>query len=211
MTDASSLPLFLGSVIAISLTGVMMPGPVTAVTITKGAHRKGAGALVALGHGIVELPLIVLLYFGFARFFERTEVIVPVGLVGGLVLFWMAINMLRVKPLAFSEHRDAPHGSLVAGLVTTVSNPYFFLWWASVGVLLLSDAQAFGVTGVAAMGVTHWLCDAGWLFLISWVVFKSKHLWTQRVHRVVFGICAAVLAGFGGWFIYSSIERAVTT
>jgi len=72
--NTESLPLFLGSVIAISLTGVMMPGPVTAVTVTKGAQRKGAGALVALGHGIVEIPLILVIYLGFANFLTLTGV-----------------------------------------------------------------------------------------------------------------------------------------
>lgn len=209
MTDAASLPLFLGSVIAISLTGVMMPGPVTAVTVAKGAQRKGAGALVALGHGLIEFPLIVLIYLGFARFLDFPEVKIAVGLVGGLVLFWMAANMLKTKPLVFSERRDAPHGSVVAGLVTTAANPYFFLWWATVGAALLVSAQDFGGAGVAALSVTHWLCDFGWLFLVSWGVFKSRQLWTQRVHRIVFGGCAAIMVGFGGWFIYSSIDLAI--
>jgi len=31
-------------------------------------------------------------------------------------------------------------------------------------------------------------------------VFRTRHLWTQRVQRIVFGICAAVLVGFGVWF-----------
>lgn len=210
MTDGASLPLFLGSVVAISLTGVMMPGPVTAVAVTNGSQRKEAGALVALGHGLIELPLIVLLYFGFARFLELQGVRISVGLVGGLVLLWMAASMLKTKPLAFDQGKDSPHGSVVAGLVTTAANPYFFLWWATVGAALLASAQEYGSAGVAAMGVTHWLCDAAWLFLISWVVFKSKRLWTGRVHRIVFGVCAAVLAGFGAWFIYSGIDLAVS-
>jgi threonine/homoserine/homoserine lactone efflux protein len=210
MTEATSLPLFLGSIIGISLTGVMMPGPVTAVTVAKGARRKEAGALVAIGHGVVELPLIVLLYFGLARFFEMPEVRISVGLVGGLVLFWMALSMLRIKPLDFSGPKDPPHGSILAGVITTASNPYFFLWWATVGAALLTTAQDFGGPGIAAMGVTHWLCDAAWLLLISWVVFKSKRLWTERVHRIVFGLCAAVLAGFGAWFVYSSVGLALS-
>jgi threonine/homoserine/homoserine lactone efflux protein len=211
LTETTSLPLFLGSVVAISLTGVMMPGPVTAVTVAKGAQRREAGALVAIGHGIVELPLIVLLYFGFARFLELTEVRIGVGLVGGLMLFWMAVSMLRMKPLDFGAKREAAHGSVVAGVITTASNPYFFLWWATVGAALLASAQALGATGVAAFGVIHWLCDAAWLLLISWVVFKSKRLWTDKVHRVVFGICAAILGGFGAWFVYSSIDLVFST
>ncbi len=210
MTETTSLPLFLGSIIAISLTGVMMPGPVTAVTIAKGSTRKGAGALIALGHGIIEFPLIALLYFGFAHYLELAEVRISIGLVGGVVLLWMALGMLKVNILDLNDKHDDSRGSVMAGLITTASNPYFFFWWATVGAALLANAQDFGGTGVAALGVTHWVCDAAWLLLISWLVFKSKRLWTERVQRIVFGVCAAVLAGFGGWFIYSSIDLAVS-
>jgi threonine/homoserine/homoserine lactone efflux protein len=122
----------------------------------------------------------------------------------------MAVSMFRIKMVDFGAKRNAPHSSVVAGLATTASSPYFFLWWATVGAALLASAQDFGSAGVAVMGVTHWICDLGWLFLISWVVYKSKQLWTHRVHRAVFGVCAAVLAGFGGWFIYSGIDLAIS-
>lgn len=210
MTGIANLPLFLASVIAISLTGVMMPGPVTAVTVTKGSQRREAGALVALGHAIVEFPLIVLIYLGFARFLILPEVKISVGLAGGLVLIWMALRMFKTRPI-FNEHKDLRHGCVVAGLATTAANPYFFLWWATVGAALLANARTFGNAGVLALGVTHWLCDLGWLYLVSWAVFKSKPLWTQRAHRLVFGACAAILAGFGVWFIFSSLDLAIAT
>ena len=209
MIATSSLPLLLVSTIAISLTGVMMPGPVTAVTVTKGSQRKAAGALVALGHGLVELPLIALIYLGFDHFLTLAEVKISVGLAGGLLLMWMALQMFKIRPLVFDEGKDMSHGSVIAGLATTAANPYFFIWWATVGARLLTDARAFGSTGVVALGATHWLCDLGWLFFVSWAIFKSRRLWTQRVHRVVFGVCAAILAGFGAWFIFSGLDLAI--
>jgi len=209
MIATSSLPLLLVSTIAISLTGVMMPGPVTAVTVTKGSQRKAAGALVALGHGLVELPLIALIYLGFDHFLTLAEVKISVGLAGGLLLIWMALQMFKIRPLVFDEGKDMSRGCVIAGLVTTAANPYFFVWWATVGATLLASARAFGSTGVVALGATHWLCDLGWLFLVSWVVFKSRRLWTQRVHRVVFGVCAAILVGFGAWFIFSGLDLAI--
>jgi len=211
MIATSNLPLLLASTIAISLTGVMMPGPVTAVTVTKGSQRKEAGALIALGHGLVELPLIALIYLGFDHFLTLAEVKISVGLAGGLLLIWMALRMFKVRRLVFDEDegKDMSRGCVFAGLVTTAANPYFFVWWATVGAALLTSARAFGSTGVVALGATHWLCDLGWLFFVSWVVFKSRRLWTQRVHRVVFGVCAAILAGFGAWFIFSGLDLAI--
>ncbi|MBE0480978.1 MAG: LysE family transporter [Dehalococcoidia bacterium] len=209
MTDTTSIPLFLGSVIAISLTGAMMPGPVTAVTITKGAQRRSAGLLVAFGHGVLELPLIVLIYFGLARFLDFPEVRIAVAVVGGAMLLWMALNTLRAGPLAANETKELPHSTILAGLATTAASPYFFIWWATIGAALIASAREFGGAGVAAMGLAHWLCDFGWLFLISWVVFKSKRLWTPRVDRAIAGASAAILGGFGVWFIVSGVQFAL--
>ena len=208
--NTESLPLFLGSVIFLSASGVMMPGPVTAVTVAKGSQRKWAGALIAIGHGIIEIPLMLLVYFGLASYMKLTGVQIGVGLAGGLMLLWMAWGMFRTRPTALDDKKDMPHSSVVAGLATTAASPYFFLWWATVGAALLVNASDFGKTGVLAFGAVHWFCDLVWLFFLSWVVFKSKRLWTPKVSAVVFGICAAVLAGFGVWFIYSGIDLAIS-
>lgn len=187
-----------------------MPGPVTAVTIAKGAERKSAGALVAVGHGLVELPTLVLIYYGFDHFLEEPGVQIGVGVAGGLVLLWMALSMIRLRPESMTgKERNPRQGAIAAGVMTSATNPYFFVWWATIGAALLADARDFGSAGIVAMGATHWVSDAVWLLLISWVVFKSKRLWTPRVHRWVFGICALVLAGFGVWFIYSGIDLAI--
>lgn len=188
-----------------------MPGPVTAVAVTKGSQRREAGALIAVGHGLIEIPIILLIYFGLASFMNLEGVRIGVGLVGGAVLLWMAISMFRNTPSIFGEQKkEEAHGSIIAGLALTAANPYFFVWWATVGAALIVSAQDFGGAGVAVVGVTHWLCDFGWLLLLSWVVFKSKRLWTHKVNRIVFGICSAILAGFGTWFIVSSISLAVS-
>jgi threonine/homoserine/homoserine lactone efflux protein len=208
--NTESLPLFLGSVIFLSASGVMMPGPVTAVTVAKGSQRKWAGALIAIGHGIIEIPLMLLVYFGLASYLKLTGVQIGVGLAGGLMLLWMAWGMFRTRPTVLDEKKDTPHSSIVAGLATTAASPYFFLWWATVGAALLVSATTFGKTGIIAFGAVHWSFDLVWLFFLSWVVFRSKRLWTPKVTRVVFGVCAAVLVGFGVWFIYSGISLAIS-
>ena len=189
----------------------MMPGPVTTVTITKGAQQKTAGALIAVGHGIIEFPLIVLIYLGFARFLVIPEVKTSVSLAGGLMLIWMAIYIFRTRPTLFNEQKSSSQNCVIAGLATTAANPYFFLWWATVGLALLANARAFGIIGIIALGVTHWLCDFGWLYFISWLVFKSKQIWTERVYRLVFAGCAIVLVGFGIWFILSGVSFALAS
>ena len=199
----ASLGMFLLSAIGISLSGVMMPGPLTAATIAKGYREQNAGIFIALGHAVIELPLMALIYFGFAHFFVFPEVKKSIGVAGGLMLIFMGVMVLRNIKKARSEVADLPYSSLVTGIMMTGANPYFFLWWATIGIALIATAAQFGIWGLIIFAVVHWSCDLAWEQIVSMSVFRTRHLWTQKVQRIVFGICALVLVGFGIWFCVS--------
>lgn len=203
MDITTNLGLFLLSAAGISLSGVMMPGPLTAATITKGYRDKNAGALIAVGHAVIELPLIALIYIGFAHYFTSPEVKRVIGLAGGLMLIFMGVELFRAMGKAVGERADLPYNSVTTGIIMTGANPYFFLWWATIGAALVANATSFGIFGLVLFGLVHWSCDLGWDQFISVSVFRSRHLWTAKVQKVVFSICALVLAGFGVWFCLS--------
>jgi len=200
---AASLGLFLLSAAGISLSGVMLPGPLTAATITKGYRDQNAGVLIALGHAIVEIPLMALIYFGFAHYFASPQVKRIIGLAGGLMLVFMGSVMFRATRRALGEAADLPYNSLTTGIIMTGANPYFFLWWATIGMALIAGAADFGISGLLLFAAIHWSCDLVWEQFVSMSVFKTKHLWTQKVQKIVFAICALVLVGFGAWFCLS--------
>ncbi len=197
------LVLFLFSVIVISLSGVMMPGPVFAMTVARSYKSPLAGPLVALGHGVIEIPLMLLIYFGFASFFELEPVRVIIGLVGGCILIWMGVSMVRNRTKEVTETEDPPYSSLVGGVITSAVNPYFFLWWATIGSALVMRSIAFGMTGFLLLMITHWSCDLTWYSLVSLTVHKSHHLWGGGIREIVFIACGLLLLGFGIWFIGS--------
>jgi threonine/homoserine/homoserine lactone efflux protein len=192
-----SLGLFLLSAAGISLSGVMLPGPLTAATIARGYNDKNAGAMIGIGHAIVEVPIIALIYFGFAAFIADPLVKMVTGLAGGALLVVMGLLIFFTfrKPLEGST--VLPYSSLVTGIVMTVGNPYFLLWWATIGVSLVSGAVAFGIYGLALFTIVHLSCDIAWEQMVSMTVFRTRHLWTPGVQKTVFSICAAVLIGFG--------------
>lgn len=181
----------------------MAPGPVTAAIITKGYRDKNAGISIALGHAVIELPLIALIYFGFAHYITSPEVKRFIGLAGGLMLIFMGSIMFRTMGRTVGEAADLPYNSLVTGIVTTGANPYFFIWWATIGVALIASATEWGIYGLLIFAVVHWTCDLVWNQFVSLTVFKTKHLWTLKVQKVVFSICALILVGFGAWFCLS--------
>ncbi len=191
---------FLLLTVGISLTGVLLPGPLTVATITKGYNDQNAGYLIGIGHGIIEIPIIALIYFGFASFISAPEVKKVIGVIGGLFLIFMGWMVLRSLGKKLGNGADLPYKPLVTGMVMTGANPYFFLWWATVGLSLISISVEFGVAGLLAFVGVHWLCDIGWVQIISLTVFKTKRFWTSRVRKIVFGVCALVLMGFGIWW-----------
>lgn len=192
------------SVIFVSLSGVMMPGPVFAVTVAKGYRKKIAGVLIALGHGVIEFPLMFLIYFGFTWFFASITVQKIISLVGGLILLYMGIQTFQVQRKKDEEYEVSEHGAFVAGLLATSANPYFFLWWATIGATLISNASNLGFIGFLLLAVTHWSCDLLWDTFVSVTVFKSRRFWTKRTREIVFGFCFIILIYFGAWFVLSS-------
>jgi threonine/homoserine/homoserine lactone efflux protein len=195
---------FIASVVLLSLSGVLMPGPVTAVTVARGADSPHAGAWVSVGHGVIEFPLMALIYFGAGVLFQTGAARIGIGIAGGAILLWMGIGMLRDydradAPEAAAESRFG--GSpFVAGMVLSAGNPYFLVWWATAGAALISQSWEFGLIGFAVLAVTHWLCDFTWYYFLSALSFGGGKFFGRKVQQAVFVACGFVLLYFSGYF-----------
>jgi threonine/homoserine/homoserine lactone efflux protein len=190
----------LGLTVFLSLTGVMMPGPVFAATVVKGYKDPKAGIPIALGHGVIEFPLMVGVFF-VASWLEDPALLAAIGIVGGIFLIVMGNQMIRFRESEGEEYM--PYTSFVAGMVTTLTNPYFFLWWATVGFSLIVMAAAYGAIVIIVFAIVHWSCDLAWDTLVSYTVNKSKRFWTPRSRTGVFVVCGGLLVVFGLYFIVS--------
>jgi threonine/homoserine/homoserine lactone efflux protein len=200
--EFTNIWLFFASAIFISLTGVMTPGPLFAAAVAKGYKDDRAGIKIALGHGIVEFPLMALIVVSMDFIFENDVVKLGIGLVGGALLLVLGGSMIRSRRMAEGvEHEYIPFDSVTAGAITSLTNPYFLLWWATVGAVLILNAQYFGPIIVVVFAVVHWSCDLVWYTFTSMLVFRTKHLWTPRVHEYVFGTCGLIMVCFGVYFL----------
>ena len=202
------LPLLL-SVVVISFSGVMMPGPVFAVTLAKSYQSPFAGTKVALGHAVIEVPLILLIYFGFAQFFQNVTVQLVLSILGGGMIIWLGISMFRVRTEVVRKGKDVSYGAILAGILTSGLNPFFLLWWATIGSMLIMRIIEFGTTGLILFIIVHWLCDLIWLSLVSNVVYRTHTLWGQKFQEWIFIACSLLLVGFGVWFLVSGIQLVV--
>ena len=199
------LPIIL-SVLAVSLTGVMTPGPMFAVTVAKSYRSPWAGAKIAIGHAIIEIPIILLIYFGFTKLFQHTTFQIVLSLIGGAMLIWIGISMLRSHKAVVEGGKDLPYGAITAGIVMSATNPFFLLWWATAGSMLVMKFTQFGIKGLPIFIGTHWVCDLIWLSFVSLVIFRTKNLWGNKVQGWILIACSLLMLGFGGWFMYQGVK-----
>jgi threonine/homoserine/homoserine lactone efflux protein len=196
----------LGTVVITSLSGVMMPGPMFTVTIAKSLKSPWAGVLVSLGHAIIEVPLILLVYFGLANFFQNEIVKLVLSVLGGGMIVWMGADLFRARKKLASEGRDTSYNAFVAGILMSGLNPFFLVWWVTVGSLLLvTFIDAVGDWGLPFFIIVHWLCDLVWLSIVSFVIYRTHTFWGEKVQEWVFIVLSLALLYFGGQFIVKGI------
>jgi len=199
------LTAFLLSAFVISLSGVLAPGPMTAATLAAGTRNRHAGALIALGHAVVEFPLMLAILAGAGKILESPDVKIAVGAAGGAVLLLMGVQLL----IGSSKAADIPDASthrnpFTTGIILTAANPYFILWWATIGLALTTRAVEFGIVAFALFTVVHWLCDLVFLEAISVASFKGSELLGRRSQQIVLAVCGVALLVFGCMFVYDA-------
>jgi threonine/homoserine/homoserine lactone efflux protein len=198
---------FLWQTIIISASGVMSPGPVTAATLAAGTRRRHAGIWIAVGHGVVEFPLMGLIMLGAGSLLTSRSFSVSVGLAGGAVLIMMAVMLLQgLRRPVSAEAPIEVRSPLWTGIALTGGNPYFLLWWATVGLSLASRAAELGMLAFAFFAIVHWLCDVIWLEMLSLASHSGRGVMGHRTQILIQIICALAMAGFGAWFVIDAIR-----
>jgi threonine/homoserine/homoserine lactone efflux protein len=188
----------------VGLSGALMPGPVLTVTIAE-ATRRGvwAGPLIVLGHGIIEFPLFIALVLGLGEILKHNLVFGIVGVGGAAVLMWMGVNMVRgiktatLKVQLTQEERGRP---VLAGLLTSVSNPYFIIWWATIGLSYIALSQRHGIMGLGSFYSGHIMADAAWFCSIAAAIMLGKTIMTDRTYRWIMALCGGLLVILGLYF-----------
>jgi threonine/homoserine/homoserine lactone efflux protein len=198
----------------VGLSGALMPGPLLALTVGEAA-RFGfwAGPLLVLGHAILELSLVVALVFGLSRVVGNDLVFSIVGIVGGLVLIYMGYNTIRQgwhsAGIPTNTVKTANRMLVVSGIAVSASNPYWLIWWATIGTTYLLWSLKVGAGGVAAFFTGHIFADLVWYTLIAFIIVKGKRIISNNVYRWFLIICGLALVGLGGYFIFSGIRFLV--
>lgn len=192
----------------LALSGVLTPGPLLTVTINESLRRGFiTGPLLVLGHGLLELALIIAIVNGLATFLKKDPVMGIVATMGGVILFWMGWEMIKqAKRTHFSLKEQSIKGvktlhPILSGILVSLSNPYWTIWWATIGLGYMMTAMEYGLMGLVVFFVGHISADFLWFSLISYGVSTGRKVFSEKLYQRIVEGCGLFLLLFGVWFL----------
>lgn len=203
--------LFITSFI-VALSGAIMPGPLLTITICE-TSRRGlmTGPLLIAGHAILELGLVVALLMGLAPVLKMEPVFIVIALAGSAVLLWMGIGMLRSLPSMTLRGVDGcvekRKNLIFSGALMSIVNPYWSIWWATIGLGYILRSMDAGTMGVVAFFSGHILGDLFWYAAVSTAIWKGRNLFSDRGYRILIAGCALFLIVFSFLFAWSGVQQ----
>ena len=186
----------------IGLTGALAPGPTLVATINASLTGNWtAGLKVSLGHIIIETAIFFLIILGLAT--VATPCTTAIAVIGGIALIIFGIMTISVSRMASlsTAPEQAAANPYVAGLLTSAANPYFWIWWLSVGSALLINALAGGLLLAVIFMIGHWCADVSWYVFVSTGVAKGRTILKDSTYHHIMAACGIFLVLFGIWYL----------
>jgi len=193
----------------IALSGALVPGPLFTITVSESARRgASSGPLLILGHAILEILIIILILSGLSPYLKHEATRYVISLAGGSMLVLMGIMILkdlRSLRLNMSAGVEKKGINLVlTGIVGSLANPYWIIWWATIGLGYLVSSMKYGIAGVAVFFLGHISADLIWYSAISYAVARGRKIIQEKAYKGVLAVCALFLIFFGAWFIIAA-------
>ena len=191
-------------VIAISASGVMSPGPLFTANIVYGLKEgKIAGLKIAMGHTVVEFPLIVFLGLGTISLETFPEYRILITVIGAIGLFVFA--GLQIKSIFGKDFRNKTNSnknSFLAGIFLSALNPFFIIWWLTIGIVLITESIAlWGFSGILILFIFHIWMDYVWLFAVAGFASKAKNILSNNNYKILIAGLSILLVYFGIQFL----------
>jgi threonine/homoserine/homoserine lactone efflux protein len=186
----------------IGLTGALAPGPMLVATVNSSLENGWtAGPKVAAGHALVEVLVFLVIVGGLAMAMQQYSHYI--ALLGGLAL--IAFGILTVKA-SRSARMVSPEGQAtgnpyLAGILTSAANPYFWIWWLSIGSAMVVDGLRGGILMAVLFLIGHWFADFGWFTLVSASLDKGRCILSEANYRRILAVCGGFLVLFGFYYM----------
>lgn len=197
----------------VGFSGAMMPGPLLAVGISETPrHGWRTGPIISVGHAIAEIGVVVVLMAGVVAIAHDTILTKSISILGGLALIGMGAMMIwdtLKNKVKYDVSEDTKKGSSKVlagkGITATLSNPYWFVWWGTVGLALLVDSQQQGIKGPVVFYFGHILSDFVWYTVVTVILWQGRKLMMGTGLKVLILACAVFLLYLGVKFFINGV------
>jgi len=202
---------FAVTVVILSISGALAPGPLFFVTISHGIKSgTKSGILFSIAHSLIEFTLVMLLALGLLSVANEPAAMLIVGVAGGVALIVFGAMQIRgsfsYKPEETKTGQEATRNLFLIGLALTGLNPYFIVWWLTIGATLIFISLEFaGLAGVVFMYVCHVWVDYAWLILVSALAKRGAKILQFKWYRILMAVFGVVLIYFGFSFLIDSL------
>ena len=210
------IQIFFGSLI-VAFTGALMPGPMLTLVIASAA-QKGfwTSVFIVIGHSILELLIVISFYLGVLKYLDNPLVIKIISIVGGAFLIYLAVSIMvsiakkKIK-LDLDTKRIANLGTknmfiiTVKGILISLANPYWYIWWLTIGATFMIQSVQHSFVGVAFFYTGHILADFIWYLFIGFLVSKGRRFFNQKIYISILIVCSLFLLYLGIRFIVDFI------
>jgi len=193
----------------ITPSGALSPGPLTTATAVLGARAKtpasgaAAGLGVALGHMAFELPYVLAIAALYGAISDVVNSLTPylaavsIAFIAFFAYLTARDGLAALKGAVRAGQISVTRGPVATGVIFTGLNPYFLLWWLTVGLPLVQDAHALGAVGLTAMYTAHVWMDYAWLAVVGALGGGAGRVLGARGYGYLLLALAAMLAAFG--------------
>jgi len=190
------------------LSGVTVPGPVFIFILQQSIARGfKSGFIATIAHAFIGGIIIVLILItGVAEIFKSPAFELYMGLVGGSSLIILGVIILRNSSRQVSSlklNADGLNvGPFIGGIIVSISNPAFFLWWAVIGLPMLGQARDFaGIMGIYAWTIGILAAVFLWYGGISFISAQGKERIPRNLFFSISLACGLFLILMGIFFI----------
>jgi threonine/homoserine/homoserine lactone efflux protein len=191
-------------VILISASGVMAPGPLFAANISLGLKKiRYSGIKVAVGHSVIELPLIIFLGIGIFSIEFIPEITTIISILGAITLFFFGIFQI-VTTFRDSKNiqKESKQNPIITGIVLSGLNPFFIIWWVTIGLKLISDSMMiWGFIGLIILFLIHVWMDFVWLGITGIIAKKSSDFISKKIFKIIMTSLSGVMIFYGIKFL----------
>ncbi len=198
----------------IAFSGALAPGPLLSTVIHESTKQGAkAGPLIILGHILIEIIMLTCIIFGFIKFFNNPLLISLITLAGSGIMIYMGISMLReishysLKPVN-SGKKSA--NLVILGFTMTIANPYWSIWWLTIGLGLVISAQKLGFMAICVFFLGHIFADFIWYAFVSILISKNKRFISKKIYSLITSTCAIALIVFGLFFTINHFTPTIT-